>query len=517
MLFQTVIETAQDAIFVKGRDLRYRLMNPTMAVSFEMTPEEIKGLSDFDLFGREEAEAIREIDLRVLQGETVEVVSPSSVTGEERSFAVSRVPLRDQDGEVIGVCGIARDITGRERYEEELKEAKNTAEAATEAKSLFTANISHELRTPLNGVVGMIDLLQQTDLDHEQEQYVRIAEASAQSLTELIGDVLDFTRIEAGKIELSRVNFGLRPWLAETTEIVIERARAKGLVLSWSVKPGVPEVIWGDQYRLRQVLLNLIWNAIKFTESGSITVGVGLASEWDGVSALEFSVRDTGLGIPNGRLETIFDVFSLADEGMTRSVGGTGLGLAISRNLVEKMGGRIWAESQPGVGSTFLFMLPQRARVGVEEKSETETTAPVVAERKLRVLVVDDNPVNRLVAVRTAAKCGHTVTEASDGQEALKILSQDQSFDVVLMDLHMPMIDGLEATREIRQGEGGGRHLWIIGLTAAATVGDKEACLAAGMDDYLSKPVRFDDLQAALAQAALAQAAPRSGGAVDRS
>ncbi|RLE17957.1 MAG: hypothetical protein DRJ65_22065, partial [Acidobacteria bacterium] len=297
-----------------------------------------------------------------------------------------------------------------------------------------------------------------------------------------------------------------------TTEIVIERARAKGLDLSWSVEPEVPEVIWGDQYRLRQILLNLIWNSIKFTASGSITVRTGLASGRGEQCTLEFSVQDTGVGIPNGRLETIFDVFSLADESRTRSAGGTGLGLAISRNLVEKMGGQIWVESEPGVGSTFRFSLPQkcRAEVGVNAKGSVEATlGPAVP---LRVLVVDDNPVNRMVAVRTASKCGHSVTEAADGREALKILLKDQPFDVVLMDLHMPMVDGLEAAREIRQREGVDQHVWIIGLTAAATVKDREACLAAGMDDFLSKPVRFDDLQAALVRTVT-----RSGPSVDRS
>ena len=510
-LFQTLINTAQDAIFVKDRDLRYRLVNPSMAGDFGRLPEDLKGLTDFDLFGQEEGATIQAIDLRVLEGESVEVVSSTEVTGEYHSFAVNRVPLRDQDGEIIGVCGIARDITERERQKEDLREAKMLAEAATEAKSLFTANISHELRTPLNGIVGMIDLLQLTDLDPEQEQYVRIAETSARSLTELIGDVLDFSRIEAGKIELNRTNFGLRPWLLETVEIVIERARAKGLDLKWSVDPDVPELIWGDQYRLQQILFNLIWNGVKFTECGSITVGIGLASGEESKGVLDFSVQDTGVGIPKAKLETIFEVFSLVDENTTRSVGGTGLGLAISRDLVEKMGGRIWVESEPGAGSTFRCTLPQRARDEAMERFRGDQV-PEGSGPNLRVLVVDDNPVNRLVAARTATKCGHTVIEAANGQEALKILSDNQSFDVVLMDLHMPLIDGLEATREIRQREVGDHHLWIIGLTAAATVKDRDECLAAGMDDYLSTPVRFDDLKEALGRVVtsdLAEAEPK--------
>ncbi|RLE32781.1 MAG: hypothetical protein DRJ61_08720 [Acidobacteria bacterium] len=510
-LFKTVIETAQDSIFVKDRDLTYRLVNPAMARDLRRTSEEISGLTDFDLFGLEEGQEIRKIDERVLRGETVEVVSSSIVTGEERSFAVSRVPLRNQDGEIDGVCGIARDITERERQKEDLKEAKSLAEAATEAKSLFTASISHELRTPLNGVVGMIDLLLQTDLDPEQRQYVRIAGASAQSLTELVGEVLDFSRIEAGKIELNRTNFAVRSWLVETVEIVIERARVKGLDLKWSVGPDVPELIWGDQYRLQQILFNLIGNAVKFTKEGSITVGIGLASGEEQNGALDFSVQDTGVGIPKAKLGAIFEVFSLADENTTRSVGGTGLGLAISRDLVEKMGGRIWVESEPGVGSTFRFTLPQRTRPEAIEDVRGDR-AREASSRSLRVLVVDDNPVNRLVAARTAIKCGHSVTEAENGRVTLEILARGEIFDVVLMDLHMPMIDGLEATKEIRQGEGGDQHLWIIGLTAAATTQDREACLAAGMDDYLSKPVRFDDLQAALARAVI-----RSGLVVDRS
>lgn len=511
MLFQTLIETAQDSIFVKDRDLKYRLVNPAMAADLDRSPEEIKGLTDLDLFGPDEAREIQMIDARVLRGETTEIVSSSTVTGEPRSFSVSRVPLRDKDGEIIGVCGIARDITEQELQKEELQEATDAAEAATEAKSLFTANISHELRTPLNGLVGMIDLLRQTDLDSEQEQYVGIADTSAQSLTELIGDVLDFSRIEAGKVELRPENFGLRSWLEETIRIVSERAKSKELDLDWFAAPSVPDLIRADQYRLQQVMLNLIWNAIKFTEKGSISVGVEFSSMKSGECSLEFSVQDTGAGIAKSKLESIFDVFALADESSTRSVGGTGLGLTISRNLVEKMGGRIWAESEPGKGSTFRFTLPQRPGFRGAADAGAESAMPKDPDKVLRVLVVDDNPVNRLVAVRTVEKGGHAVVEAVDGQEALNILAEEEPFDVVLMDLHMPMIDGLGATKEIRRIEGEDRRLWIIGLTAAATVGDKEACLAAGMDDYLSKPVRFVDLQKALSRAVVRQPSDTSG------
>ncbi len=502
-LFQTVIETARDAIFVKDRDFRYRLVNPAMARSFDLTPEEIRGLTDLDLFDEETAREIRNNDRRVLEGEVVEAISSSTVHGKTRSFAVSRVPLKDQEGTIIGICGIARDITERLKYEERLEEARNEAETATRAKSLFLANISHELRTPLNGIVGMIDLLDQTTLNQEQREYLRIAETSANLLTELIGDVLDLSRIEAGKIRLNPETLILREWLKETIDIVIERAKAKDLHLTFAIEPDVPKTIRADHCRLQQILLNIVSNAIKFTEEGSIAVIVESdPTEGQPGKSLRFSVIDTGIGVPGDRLETIFGVFSQADESPTRRHGGSGLGLAISKELIEKMGGRIWAEQRTEGGTVFRFTLPQESIETVEVKRDgASEPPPLSSSADLHVLVVDDNPVNRIVAVEAVRRFGHRVVEAENGSEALDILISQGPFDVVFMDVQMPIMDGLEATRHIRRGQAGDPHIRIIGLTAAATATDAEACLRAGMDEYLSKPVRFEELRAALDRA----------------
>jgi signal transduction histidine kinase/ActR/RegA family two-component response regulator len=382
------------------------------------------------------------------------------------------------------------------RQLEQTAALKEAAVAANRAKSEFLANMSHEIRTPMNGVMGMIELAQGRGPSPEISEYLRIAQGSAESLLRVINDILDFSKIEAGRLELESVDFELRSWLDEAIATFRPSAAEKGIALSCEVDPGLPRVVQGDMTRLRQILVNLVGNALKFTARGSVRVDIGRAtapasSESNGC-VLHFSVSDTGIGIPKEKQQTVFEPFSQGETSMARKFGGTGLGLSICSRLVKMMGGRIWVESDPGRGSCFHFTAELKAgnETAASPAQSEERSPSGAAVSSLRVLLAEDNPVNQIVACKMLQQRGHLVTVAASGREAIERFREER-FDLVLMDVQMPEMDGFEAAAALRHLEAGsGAHVPIIAMTAHAMQGDRERCLQAGMDDYVSKPVR---------------------------
>ncbi len=643
-LYTSLVENLPVNVIRKDKDGRFVFVNRAFCNLLQRQADQILGKTDFDFYPREMAEKFRADDVQVMEtGELREDIEANEEQsdGQLRYFQVIKTPVRNSAGTVIGSQALFWDVTERKLSELALQQAKEAAEAANRAKSDFLANMSHEIRTPMNAVLGMSELLHDTDLTPSQKEYVETIIDSGESLMNIINDVLDFSKIEAGRLTLDQVPFQLHEMVGDTMRSLAGRAHAKGLELACQIEPDVPDALVGDDGRLRQVIVNLVGNAIKFTAQGEVVLTIEVDSTDNDSVVLHFAVRDTGVGIPAAKCEAIFDAFEQADSSTTRRYGGTGLGLTISLRLVELMQGQISVESTVGEGTTFHFTVQLRrgrdgerkislrdrhrlmgTRVLVVDDNETsrnileemltnwglkprladcveqasslvresfdsaaayqlllcdvkmpevdgfslleelkqhadsvpaviamltagdetddaeraqqlgaaaclfkpikqsdlfnailkalkiemineetvESAIQISGQRPLQILLAEDSLTNQKLALGVIQKWGHILTIANNGAEAVK-LSEQNAFDLILMDVQMPDLDGFQATAAIRAREQKvGTHTPIVALTAHAMKGDREKCLAAGMDGYVTKPIRFRELQKALTQ-----------------
>jgi PAS domain S-box-containing protein len=504
-MLRALIDNVPDFMYVKDARSCFVVANASLANSMGVTsPADLLGKTDFDFYPKRLANQYYDDEQLVIRKKKTLFEHEEESTdsdGKRIALLTTKVPLFDRGGQVIGIAGVGRDITERQRVEREMQRAKEAAEAASKAKSEFLANMSHEIRTPLNGVMGMTDLALDTELTPEQREYLETVKSSSDALLTVINDILDFSKIEAGKIDLESVDFNLRDSLESTLKTVAIRADEKGLELLCEVAPEVPEVVCGDSTRLRQVVINLVGNAIKFTDSGEIAVRVQMKAREASECELQFTVADTGVGIPEEKGELIFAPFSQADTSTTRKYGGTGLGLTISTRLVEMMGGKIWVESEVGRGSQFHFT----ARLGLTDAKEIKvgSIAPPELLRGSRVLIVDDNRTNRRILEGMLNRWEMISVSVEEGQQALDALSGaravGQSFALILTDMHMPKMDGFTLVEQIRKRPELATAT-IMMLTSAGHRGDAARCQELGVAAYLLKPIRQSELREAIAR-----------------
>ena len=493
------VEQSNDAVLTLDLDGHIQSWNSGAERLYGYPAQDVLGRSvSFLLPESRQAELAQWLD-RIRHATSGERFDTQALTRDARllDISVSASPLFDTNGKRTGEINISHDITESKAMARALQEAKEQAEAANNAKSQFLANMSHEIRTPMNGILGMTDLVLDSELGEQQREYLSLVKTSAESLLTVLNDILDFSKIEAGRMDVENIEFSPEQVVVDSARLLELRAKEKGLSFEWIVSPEVPPLLFGDPARLRQIVLNLVGNAIKFTEKGGIKVIVTVDDKTQNTAVLHIAIEDSGIGIPPDRVDSIFSAFSQVDASTTRRYGGTGLGLSICSRLAALMGGRIWVESEAGKGSTFHLTITMALSGDTHIPQETFAASDLCAktEQPGHVLVVEDVLVNQALARSLLEKRGHIVSLASDGEDALMLMQRGQSFDVILMDLQMPGMDGYEATARIREMErASSRHTPIIAVTASAMNTDRERCLALGMDGFVAKPYRAEEV-----------------------
>jgi len=499
----TLLTTIPAFVYFKDIHLKYMIVNQQFAELAGISPEQITGKSIHDVFaGYDNVDYLKKEQQVIQNGVAVYDIEEEIIYDSVKRWVNSNIaPIRNAENQIIGLIGISWDITERKLHEEMLRKSKEQAEAGTLAKNEFIASVSHEFRTPMNGILGLSEILKNSPLSHDQLDLLHGIISSAQNLLVLLNDVLDFSAMEAGKMEVDNQPFMLDRVMEDISLVMKMKAEEKSLQFNIAIDENVPNLLVGDSQRLRQILLNLAINAVKFTEVGKVEVHISRIYHEDNSTNLKFEVSDTGIGISPEAMKSLFRVFSRIKPVKTKQNPGTGLGLSICKKLTDLMGGHIGVESTQGKGSMFWFTLPFTLSSLQKKKSEVHSLEVSSDFRQKLVLVAEDNAINQRIVSYHLQKMGFEIDLAADGQQALEKY-HSRRFDLVILDIQMPVMDGYQVAKAIRAEENGtSRHVSIIALTANAMKGDRESYLEAGMDGYVSKPFTYDTLSKVIGQA----------------